>query len=429
MKTLPKAGTSLKIGAFAASLLIMYFREPTFLLEPRLWAEEGSRYFSYAYGYPWHQSLRHVQIGYLALWPNFASTVAANLVPLSHVPLVTTLFAFIVQLIPIAIILWGQSDLWHSATTRIVGVLVVLFTPLSGEIWLNTANSQFYFSLIAFLILNENTDISPTRKWCYRILLVFSGLTGTVACLLSPLFILRSWLEKERERVVQASILLVCSIMQILVLSMSHRTDPTLSTRLRGTDLPTLASIIWTNSIALTLFGLENARAFAQVISAIQGLTGPKFEFLGLLLLFSGTLFFLCLSSELSPQRRLALLGSYFLIIIPSILGSLGDDKFGLVFPEAGQRYFYVPNVILMFAMLSNVHFNGKAFKRIRCGLFAVLLAASLTLGAMAYRRTSIVGDDWPKWREEILLWEENSEHLIEIWPPGWRIHLGETER
>src|SRR5690349_9841021 len=98
--------------AFLAAAGLIIARAPALFSAPRLWAEEGTRYFPTAFHKGWLPSLLQVQHGYYALWPNLAATLAARLVPLASAPLVTTLFAFAAQLMPVALILWGRGPLW-----------------------------------------------------------------------------------------------------------------------------------------------------------------------------------------------------------------------------------------------------------------------------------------------------------------------------
>lgn len=409
------------------SVLIIYLRRPSFFLEPRLWAEEGTRYFTYAYTHHWYESLINIQLGYFALWPNIASLIAVNLVPLNHVPLVTTFFALTVQIVPIILILWGQSYLWQHPVKKILCIFIILFTPLSNEIWLNTINSQFYFSVITFILLVNDIDTYPVRKWSSRLLLVCAGLTGVISCFLSPLFFLKAWWENKRERLIQACILATCTVIQIAILWMSIRSN-TLPTRSVIFDLPLLVSILWTQSISLLLFGFDTTYEFAQLIE-LSYANRNSFELIGLLLLFTESVFFLYISSKLVLHQRVILLGSFFFLIILSIMGGRGSesDKFLLISTGNGARYFYAPNVVLMFVILANIEWRGDVLDKIRSGLFTILLATALILGIVQYQKFIGFSDEGPRWTEEVLRWQEDQTYKIKIWPSGWQIELTQS--
>ena len=145
MKNSKISNRIIKLSFLFLGVLAMFFRAPSFFFEPRFWAEEGIIYFSNAFNNPWYKALFTPHLDYLSLFNNIASTLAANIVQLKDAPLITTLLAFAVQVIPLAIVLWSQSELWGSAVKKAVGILIILFVPLSGEIWLATNCSQFYF--------------------------------------------------------------------------------------------------------------------------------------------------------------------------------------------------------------------------------------------------------------------------------------------
>lgn len=403
------------------AIFIIYMREPSLFSGPRFWAEEGSIYFSYAFGHSWFQALFRPHFGYFSLFNNIASVFAVNLVPLRYAPLVTTLMAFVLQVVPLVIILWGESDFWDSTTRRVLGILIVLFTPLSGEIWLNTVNSQFYLGLITFLILMEDViNIGPYKKWFYRGLLVLSGLTGSISCFLLPLFAIKAWQGKRREEIVQASILFACCILQLAIIWTTGRGH--LGSRVAGVDPFEVISVISVQTIILPLLGGEIANAFADMLEGVRSSSNQQFRMLSLVLFGCGIGFFWYISVRLASKRRLMILGSYFLIVVLSIVTSIGQ-KFTYVNPGAGSRYFYLPSVILMILILSNIRLDER-FKMLRSALFASLLTISLISGMNLYMRIPLAHKSWPKWSEEVLRWQEDPEYMLKIWPPGWEMKL-----
>ena len=82
----------------AASIVL---RCPRLFFEPRFWAEEGSVFFAYAFKHSALSALTRPDGGNYDLPRNLASILAVNLAPLEWAPLVTTLFAFGIQLIPL----------------------------------------------------------------------------------------------------------------------------------------------------------------------------------------------------------------------------------------------------------------------------------------------------------------------------------------
>ena len=408
------------------SVILLRVRDVSFFLQPRFWAEEGSLFFANAYSYAqtqfWYKGLTFTRHGYFALWPNLATTIAANLVQLEFAPLVTTLFAFVVQLIPISIILWSRSSFWSTRERKIFGILIVLFTPLNGETWLNTITSQFHFSLVAFLLILEQTNESRVRDWINRILLVFAGLTGPVSCFLIPIFAFRVWSEKQKERLVQLLILTGCLIVQVTLMTTSKWS--TVSDRVISFGFSDVVLILWTQSVGLVFTGLHSARKFFGALDCIRQQDAVEIAVIPTLVAESGI--FWLLSRRLSSSERLIFLGGYFLIIILSIIGSIGDKQ-ALINTGSGQRYFLIPNIILLFLVLANIDFQKE---KVSSGLYVILLAFSLYLGMRIYQETSFASRSWPVWKEQVHMWREHPEHELEIWPPpNWKVTLRKYEK
>lgn len=422
---------SWRLAVLVGSIGVIVWKSPLLLLEPRLWAEEGTGYFSYAYHFAnspaWYKGLTNIQTGYLSLWPNIASTVAANLFALEYVPFVTTALALTVQLIVIAVILWGKSEFWQTPVQKIFGVSVVLLVPLSGEIWLNTINCQFVFALSTFLILHSNADASKMTNRLYRVLLLVAGLDGIVSCLLAPWFILKALTEKTKERVIHLVIICSCAITQaIIVFLSSAQRGPHIFTQWVGMGWQTLVAIIWTRSIGFIIFGLENTYDFSLLFRTAS--TPLELNLMSVMVLFIEIVFiwFLFLSSSIKKQDRITLIGSYLIIIVVSIIGSLESDKSLLINPGIGTRYFYTSNAILMLIVVANIQIpigTGEVKGLWKSILLIALSAISVYWGVMQYQETCI-GTDWPRWREQVQMWRENHEHNIEIWPPGWKMQL-----
>jgi hypothetical protein len=406
-------------------VIAIYSRYPLFFLEPRFWAEEGSVYFAYAYSHPWYDSLLALHQGYYSLFPN-VSAILANLVPLRDAPVVTTLFAFMVQMMPLLIVIYGKGGLWDTTFRKLVAVLIILFTPISAEIWLNTTNSQFFFSLITFLILMED-DANGFRRKFYGILLCISGLTGVVSCFFLPLFLLKAWKTKKSAYYMQTWILSFCAGIQILaVLASTHGTSPE---RFVTTSLPVILSIIWTKTIVLPFAGLNWANTFAFKMAMMHFFDSQGFAVFGYALLFLLLLFLFLVFQGKEPFGQLLILGSYFVITLLSIFGSLGD-KARYIDAFFGGRYFYVPSVILMVFIYSGIDFTNGAVRMARSTLCVLLIAASLVTGAIVYRPSIrfVAHENWPRWSEEVERWEKDKSYAPKIWPQNenspWVIEL-----
>ena len=148
-----RTGWLLNVLLLVLAGCLTVWRQPRLFSHPRFWAEEGTVFFSRALCAPWSQALlQPAPSGYLKVFNNLVSLWAAYLVPLERAPLVTTLAAFVVQMVPLAILLTGASELHRGKLRQTLLILIILLNVYTGEIWLNTTNSQNYILLTALLI-------------------------------------------------------------------------------------------------------------------------------------------------------------------------------------------------------------------------------------------------------------------------------------
>src|SRR4051812_27731353 len=181
-RSLPAAALTL------AALFLIVRRTPHILLVGRFWAEEGTIYFRDALLGSWADALLAPRMGYFSAWTKLA-TLAATAVPLEWAPLVTVYAALAVQLMVIWIV--ARSDAFAGPVARLLAVAVVLFAVPSAEVWLNTANSQFHFALVAAVLLVTAPGALPAAL---RLgFLALAAASGPVGVSLAPLFAWRAW--------------------------------------------------------------------------------------------------------------------------------------------------------------------------------------------------------------------------------------------
>jgi hypothetical protein len=408
-----------------AGMLVMYLRDPAFFHEPRFWAEEGTRYFAYAYSQPWHAMLGYNFRGFFSLFNKVSALLAVYLVDLPNAPLVTTLLAFVVQTIPLALILWAESSPWDTLKGKVMGVAIVLFTPVTGEIWLNTVNSQFYLALVTFLILIEDSRItSRFTGGVHMVLLLLAGLTGVVSCFLTLLYAVKAWKERTRRSAIYFSLLVACSVVQLLTLLSS---EGQWAGRWLGVRPGVILSVTWVKTIVLPLFGPVAAMRFANTIRHVRGLGDLGYGALSALLLLTMGAFWTAILWKAGTYKRWLILGSYVTIVVLSIVSAIGD-KAEMIDAWSAQRYFYVPSVILAVLILDRIEVGGSTYHRFVSVICAVLIVTSVTMGIVHYQRTLIKSEDWPRWRDQVARWEADHDHILQVWPEGWQVRLAPRE-
>ncbi|MEQ1878926.1 MAG: hypothetical protein ABL958_19965, partial [Bdellovibrionia bacterium] len=184
-------------AALAVILGLTVLREPLLFQFPRIWAEEGKFYLAQAYGKTLAEALAFVEFGYYNLSATAAGYFAGNFFPLEQAPGVTLSVALFVQMTAFYIILSSRAAFWDSPIKKLVGAALVLFIPNAPEVWLNSINSQYWLTLIAFLILLEDIpSLTRNRRWAFRVLLFFAGLSTPMACYLTPVFLWDAWTSR-----------------------------------------------------------------------------------------------------------------------------------------------------------------------------------------------------------------------------------------
>jgi hypothetical protein len=413
---------------------LIYLRDPRYFTQPRFWAEEGMLHFAFSYNHGGLAALFQPQIGYLNFWPNLA-TLLANLAPLESAPLVTTLMALLVQLLPVALIFWSRSPLWQGWWRKALGAAICLFVALTNEVWLNTVNSFTFFAVIVFLILVEAAPASRPRQWIYRLILVFGGLTGTMACFLTPLFFVQAWLEKKGERLLQASILTADCLVQIGIIFSIHASG-SIGQRFQPIGLTTLGNTIWLQSLGLIAVGLDRAHEFGMYLLDLMKTSPSFYQWLGRGLLILAIVILFALSANLPRRLRWIFLTSYGLILVLTLSFSIISEKYTFYNTGLHQRLFLAPNILLGWMLLANAGYPKSksappathwAWLTTVSGVLAgLLLASALFWGMKSYSGAWVAESDWPDWRREVQAWRADPSHPLEIQPAGqgWVVQL-----
>jgi hypothetical protein len=384
------------LGAAWAAML---WRAPNLLWWPRFHAEEGKWYFSYAFEHGFADGLVYVyfRAAYLNLATNLA-TATASLVPLERAPLITTLFAFAIQSLPLAIILFGRSRLFATPWRKVAGCALVVFAPhLPGEVWLTTLQSQVILGVVSLLILLEDVDpMSRARRWTYRALLAFGGLSGPYSILLGPAFALAAVARRQRERLVQLGVLALSLGVQASIYLGIDRANPLRAREDHGWHVAEAAM----RQISWPLFGEAGATRIAEWLPGAGGL-----------LLTAFVLWLVAHQVDWRLRRVRAvddttLLGAAFLCLFTATSAlSIGPP---------GGRYAVVPGFAILLLVLQR---SSSPTRWVRVVAVA-LLAFALTAGTRTNLHSAYGycdGRTPTPWLEEVASWRQA------ISDPGYR--------
>lgn len=409
-----------RLAFISAVLVLIIVRAPFLLIHPRIWAEEGV-YLNFALHHSVLQGLVHLYLpsGYYVFSANFPATVAALVSKwwgLEYASFVTTYFSLCLQMLPFAVLIYGKSHLFWNLPSKFIACLLILLAPTtSGEIWLNTINSISWTGLAAVIIVFEDTSTySRKTRALLRLLLVFCGTCGPYAAITFPLFLFSYLVYREREKLIQATILFLCCILQAGILGYVKH--------LGGANLR-LASFT-VDSAIVNIF-------FFHVVGAVAGDHGATAVFNHCGLTDS-------LQKSLAiPRGGPVLLAAYFcaLVLILLLLG-LWDKKlwsqktlligtflsFTVLTAVASawgiphHRYAFLPGISLLFLIWANARQNRSRLIQLVCW---ILLACAIWSGARDYRQFWLgFRASCPPWSEEVQRWRANHAYRLQVWPP-----------
>ncbi|MBZ0113422.1 MAG: hypothetical protein K8J08_13245 [Thermoanaerobaculia bacterium] len=404
-------------------------REPMLLIEPRMVAEEATVYLAYAFSNGFLRSLLLIPAsegpaGYLHLLANLSALLSTHVLPLEWAPRIGTCLAFLAQLLPFAVVLWGRSRLWNSPSRRYLLCLVFLLAPaVRSTVWLQVIHAQIFLGLVAFLLLFENLDgASRRRLWTYRGLLLLGSLTGAYTVLLAPIFGMRYYLTRQREAFHQFVIVATVAVLQASALATYWWTLGRATQRLQAIWHPRVPLTALVEHLVQPLFGNS---ATTALNSPATGLTPLLVVVILALLAILGWLAWKC--------------GGGIFWLMPIGLSLLIASTSILSYGAPAGRYAVFSGMVLLTSLLV-ASWNRRVPAPAR-GICAGLVLVALFCGASSYWKEGLVPfvgqqdvafsrylDYRPVWRREVAAWRIDHDHVLRIWPynatNSWKTHL-----
>lgn len=409
-------------------IIINCIRIPELLFTPRFWAEEGTTYFSSAYRNGFLENLFSAHYGYFTLYNNIICSLAALIEP-ENAPFVTIYAALAIQVGVSLYISFSDTPLLPAPWQRYV---VALFVPLVsyGEVWLTTIGIQYWLAIAAFFVLISVRPSRPGFLLAEGALLLTAGLTGVVAAMLSPFFLIKSYRQKCRTTATYGALLTTCGLIHLAVYLQAYfAASSEISDRFTGNNALTVIIkwVVFQCSIPFFGRGIFEYDAFARFGSRVNQLlpasAGGSFfasdllviPFLtGLMILL--LLFLLTYLNRAVLEVQLSFLAFAALTIISTLLS---------LKMSGGPRYTFTPGVIafaLLVGSLSAV--NGKAAVKSIC---IFITAAAITINSYEFIRSTHMAFDpkYPDWRIQVRLWRTlGPDYRLQIWPVPWTMSL-----
>ncbi len=390
-----KDNRNFRISLLFVCIVLIGFREPALLLHPRLWAEEGCVFYQFALHHSVYKIFTTAHVGYLTLFNSLVSAMQAKVFSVENAAVVSTYIGFFIQLIPIYIILFSKNKFWDNPLKKMLCVLMITIV-MAPELMLNTTNSHFIFGLITFLIMIVSTNkISKIKKYFFRTLLFIGALTGPASMLIAPVFLLKAYHQKSKEKYIQALIIIICAISQLTVI---------------------LYAIFYNNTYNRLSTHNYKHTLYAFFVDNFSTLPHTSTSYLHIILFFLGICFgvfmavlyvFIFIKNRPDTNYLIALI-SILIVGTFSTLGSLNM--------EGSPRYGYIPTCIFII-LLINESFKLNRYKIKYITSFALLICLLTNTAYYRYGMRNVYKADYPKWVDEVAKWRIDSTYSPRVHP------------
>tara|TARA_B100000287_G_scaffold434932_1_gene500997 strand:+ start:785 stop:2272 length:1488 start_codon:yes stop_codon:yes gene_type:complete len=422
------------------SIAIVVIRYPSYLINPRIWAEESiylETFFSSSNFIDGFDAL--IYPAYYVLISRISGLLASIVSP-ENAALVTTICGLIVLLIPISIILFGNSKYWTTLRQKIILSAFLIFSCSTGEIWMNSTNVGFIMAVATFLILIDENLGNFIKKMLYGLCLSLAILTGPISLLMSPFFLYRFIQKRESTFLIYCFLFLILGLFQISYFLISHNLETSVGNLNRGIFIsnsviesffywispniifPLFGYFLTTGFRTLMIAGNQNSQQLNFLYESFPFSIETSMALISFLVLIAalflaasmiGIYLYFLKHSNKDEKVYMLILFIYLSLILTAL--SLGG--------HGGYRYSYVTSFILLFYLLQRFLSKTSKFEE---KLIKVAISFSLIMGVLEYYPRvisfspdfrSAQEDEWPIWKNEVNSWKENSEHKPKIWP------------
>ncbi|CAG9932806.1 conserved membrane protein of unknown function [Candidatus Nitrotoga arctica] len=372
--------THLNAIVFVLLCALIVLRDPTLFTGPRFWAEEATVFFRTAYLDTAWDALIAPHQGYYMLWANLAGLLA-TIPPLKYAPVVTTGMSLLILLLILVVIMKSESVALDSTLKKAIAGVAVLVVGATGEIWLTSINSQYYITLLVFLILIDKKHNNEKHRIEYFVT-VLAGLSSVAANFLAPLFLLRYLHRREKADLVLFFILASTVAIQLVAIGYSslvlgdlayaHPSQARFSSQFHA--LSVLHKVVY-YAVVYPLF--SDSGAWGWFGAAVLLITA----YLARRILRDQWEFYVAI----------------LLLTALSVVSSLGM--------QGGPRYAYPVAVIL--ALLLVAYSSDLRIPRVARVTAGILLSASIAYWSWHYKSgmDNFRNPRWPAWSDEVKAW------------------------
>jgi hypothetical protein len=385
------------------------------VLRGRFWAEEGAVFFTRAWDLPWYQALVDPYGGYLSLVGN-ASAILASHVPLTKACYVSTAIALLVQLCPIAIIFLSKDEWLQPRKVFLAAAFLIATIPMCEGVWLNTVGSQYHLNLCVGLILALSVR-GGIVGYFHKGLLAIATLTGLGPACILPLYAIRAFLDRSKQRAVECTII-AAGLLTQFVFFWRPEARHVSGSAVVGIDPLLLLNIFFVKHIVSPILGYKEA--FDVAGTWMNDYTHGTFNLIPgavITLLAFGIFAYMILQTRNSATRWLFCSGMGLALI--SNVATFGERYLSLGV-NVNTRYVFGPQILFELTLLS-IFASTKGWKSLLSKWFLIWVAI---IGAHEYFWVNPSFAEGPSWRSEVRKWQADPSYRIKIWPATWSIQL-----
>jgi hypothetical protein len=409
--------TLLLTGTF---VIAAFAKTPHVFLAPRLWAEEGTFYFSAM------QSLDVVDSMLLVVRANYQFLLnlivaIATLVPSAWAAHVSTYASFSVAVfVAYLIACFARAFALPTYVSMLLGGVWALLPP-TYEVFATATNVQWVCSVSLLVICALPLHGRP--KWQRAGVYAWAvacGLTGVASCVLTPGFLLRGMVYRSRPHLMIGLLLAVCSLVQIWVLTRHE-----MAGRPFGRDLDLLLLPTVLQTMLAPLIGVAFVNEIGAAILS-PGAPAIAWRLCVLAAAVSVVVFLVFAARGYDRERRIAftvLLALWFTVSLVNTFGAFGDPR-ALQSGWSGGRYFLLGAVA--FSLLLALATGAAARPlRIVAGLaLSLMFAVGAANALLPAPWKTFITRGGASWAEEVARCGAQRPCRVEIWPKGWHADL-----
>ena len=382
----------------AVSAIVLFVRKTDSFLNPQFWAEDGAIFFLQQYE-KGASALLQDYAGYLHLVPRLIALVADSFFTYSAIPIVYNFSSLLFTLVVVASIFSPRLKINHKPLLALTIVLVPHYTD---EVFLNVANLQWILSILLIVVLlkerpHDRYGNINVQYVLDLIIIILCGLTGPFIVFLVPFFIWK-WINDKGlyDSIILIAVIAVSSIQFFFMLSELIRVQNGISFNLN----------VYSAIIGHKLFGnLFLTKGIAY-----------KLNHYILSFLYFGTIFMMLRFAP--PKRRFIFvcLGVQFIILLAAFYKFKANPEI-LIPPGNGQRYFYIPNIMLVWCLIALLEKKAKWKNALLLSALALVLISSVASG---FHSKPFIDYNWNSYSKLI----GKEDVVIPINPKGWHMHI-----